>query len=194
LLPFHDPAHRFRSAPRIETERLVLRDFELSDLSYFESFFADEEASRYVGGPHGSEDAWRRMLAGSALWQLTGIGMWAVTRRDDATTIGHVGFFDFMRECDPPIIGEPEMGWIFAPAAHGQGLAREACEAILNWFEEHFGKHAIWALISPGNAPSMRLAAKLGFVRQPDGAYREKPETIWVRPARSSPVATSATA
>ena len=45
------------------------------------------------------------------------------------------------------------------------------------------GKTAIWALISPGNDPSMKLAEKLGFVRQPDGMYRERPQTIWLRPA-----------
>ena len=183
MLPFHDPAHRFRSAPSIETERLVLRGFVLSDLAYFVIFFAVADESRYVGGPNSSEDAWRRMLAGSALWQLTGIGMWAVTRRNDDTAIGHVGFFDFMRESDPSIIGEPEMGWILAPAAHGHGLAREACEAILKWFEGHFGKRAIWALIAPGNERSMKLAAKLGFVRQADGTYKDKAETFWRRPA-----------
>ena len=28
----------------------------------------------------------------------------------------------------------------------------------------------------------MKLAAKLGFVRQPDRNYRNKPETMWLRP------------
>jgi RimJ/RimL family protein N-acetyltransferase len=75
------------------------------------------------------------------------------------------------------------MGWILAPAAHGKGYAREACEAILGWFDEHFGKEPIWALISPGNDPSMKLASKLGFARQADGMYRDKPQTIWLRQA-----------
>jgi RimJ/RimL family protein N-acetyltransferase len=123
------------------------------------------------------------MLAGVGLWPLTGLGMWAVERREDGATIGHVGFFDFLRGSEPSIAGEPEMGWILAPAAHGKGYASEACEAILAWLEQHFGKNNIWALISPGNDPSMKLAEKLGFVRQADGTYREKPQTIWLRPA-----------
>jgi RimJ/RimL family protein N-acetyltransferase len=161
----------------------VLRGFELHDLDYFLSFFGDAEASQYVGGPSGREDAWRRMLAGAALWPLSGIGMWAVELRDGGSAIGHVGFFDFLRECKPSIVGQPEMGWIIAPAAHGKGYAGEACEAVLDWFDRAFGAQQIWALISPGNEPSMRLASKLGFVRQADGTYREKPETIWLRPA-----------
>ena len=162
---------------------MILRAFELRDLDYFLDFFADPEASCHVGGPSGREDSWRRMLAGAALWTLTGIGMWSIEKRDDGSTIGHLGFFDFLRESHPSIAGEPEMGWILAPVAHGKGLAREACDAVLAWFDQNFGKHRIWALISPGNDPSMKLARKLGFIRQADGTYRDKPQTIWLRPA-----------
>ena len=162
---------------------MLLRDFELRDLDYFLDFFSDPDASQHVGGPSGVEDTWRRMLAGAGLWTLTGIGMWAVAERGDGPAIGHIGFFDFLRGCEPSIAGQAEMGWILAPAAHGKGYAREACEAILGWFDEHFGKQPIWALISPGNDPSMKLASKLGFARQADGMYRDKPQTMWLRQA-----------
>jgi RimJ/RimL family protein N-acetyltransferase len=183
LLPFHDPKRRFRAAPTIETERLILRDFALADIDYFMAFFSDAQASEHVGGPSGTEDTWRRMLAGVGLWPLTGLGMWAVERREDGATIGHVGFFDFLRDSEPSIAGAPEMGWILAPVAHGKGYAKEACDAALAWFERNFGRHAMWALISPGNDPSMKLAEKLGFVRQADGMYRDRPQTIWLRSA-----------
>jgi RimJ/RimL family protein N-acetyltransferase len=162
---------------------LLLRDLELRDLEYFLSFFANEEASQHVGGPSGREDTWRRMLAGAGLWSLTGLGMWAVAERDGGPAVGHIGFFDFLRECEPSIEGQAEMGWIFAPAVHGNGYAREACEAILSWFDGQFGSQPVWALISPGNEPSMKLASRLGFVREADGLYRDKPQTFWLRPA-----------
>jgi len=183
MQPFHDPALRFTTAPRLETDRLILRGFELRDLDYFLTFFGDATASEHVGGLHGFEDTWRRMLTGSAIWALTGIGMWAIARRDDDRAIGHGGFFDFLRDSEPSIAGQVEMGWILAPEAQGQGLAREACEAMLSWFDANFGKHPLWALISPGNDPSMRLAERLGFVREADGIYRDKPQTFWLRPA-----------
>ena len=183
MQPFHDPHMRYRSAPRLETERLILRDFALGDLDYFLTFFGDLQASLHVGGPSGREDTWRRMLAGAGLWQILGVGMWAVERKDDGATIGHVGFFDFMRECEPPTVGQPEMGWILAPTAQGKGLAGEACAAILMWFDREFGRHGIHAMISPGNDASMTLAVKLGFVRQRDGTYRGTPQTMWLRGA-----------
>jgi RimJ/RimL family protein N-acetyltransferase len=132
------------------------------------------------------------MLAGAGLWPLTSLGMWTIAGRQDDLAIGHGGIFDFLRDSDPPLTGKAEMGWILAPEAQGKGYAREACDAMLDWFEEQHGRQDIWALISPGNDPSMKLARKLGFIRQPDGIYRGKPETFWLRPA--SPAATAATA
>ena len=167
----------------------MLRAFELRDLDYFFEFFGDAAASEHVGGPSNHEDTWRRMLAGAALWSLTGIGMWSIARRDDDRAIGHGGFFDFLRTCDPSLAGKVEMGWILAPEAQGQGLAREACDAMLAWFGQQFGAHDIWALISPGNEPSMKLARKLGFERQPDGVYRDQPQTYWLLPAATAAAA-----
>ena len=183
MQPFHDPELRYRSAPRLETERLVLRDLELHDLDYFRTIFRDEETTRYIGGVNDDENLWRKMMTGKAFWPLTGTGMWAAERKDDGTTVGHLGFFDFLRPIEPSISGEPEMGWIFAPAVHGQGLASEACQAALDWFNDVFGRREIYALISPGNVASMRLAERLGFRRKPDGVYRDQPQTMWVRPA-----------
>jgi len=167
----------------------VLRAFELRDLDYFFEFFGDAAASEHVGGPSNHEDTWRRMLAGAALWSLTGIGMWSIARREDDRAIGHGGFFDFLRTCEPPLSGKVEMGWILAAEAHGQGLASEACVAMLAWFGQQFGAHDIWALISPGNEPSMKLARKLGFERQPDGVYRDQPQTYWLLPAATAAAA-----
>jgi RimJ/RimL family protein N-acetyltransferase len=161
----------------------VLRPIELADLDYFLTFFADASASEHVGGPSSSEDTWRRMLAGTAFWPLTGLGIWAIAHREGETAIGHGGFFDFLRDCEPSIAGQVEMGWILSPACHGQGFAREACQAMLDWFDTSFGEHPIWALISPGNDASAKLAEKLGFIRQADGTYREKPQMFWLRQA-----------
>ncbi len=183
MRPFHDPELRHRSAPRLETERLILRDLELRDLDYFLGIFQDEEVTRHIGGLNDSENAWRKMMTGRAFWPLTGIGMWAVERKQDGATIGHLGFFDFLRPIEPSIAREPEMGWIFATEAQGQGFAIEACNAALDWFEANFGKLPIHALITPGNEASMKLAERLGFERQPDGKYRDGPQTMWRRPA-----------
>jgi RimJ/RimL family protein N-acetyltransferase len=179
--PFRDPSLRHSSAPRLETDRLVLRHVRADDIDYFAEAHADEEVSRHVGGPIGREDAWRRAMTGAGFWGVLGIGVWAIERRSDGRTIGHIGFFDFQRDIQPPIAGEPEMGWIFARAAQGQGYAREAGEAALAWFDATFRGISIPAIIDVDNTPSIRLAERLGFERQPDGIYRDKSIAIFRR-------------
>jgi RimJ/RimL family protein N-acetyltransferase len=37
------------------------------------------------------------------------------------------------------------------------------------------------AIISVANEPSMKLAQRLGYERQPDGVYRDEPISLWQR-------------
>jgi RimJ/RimL family protein N-acetyltransferase len=173
------------SAPRLETERLILREFTRADLDAHAAILGDAEVMRHISvEPLGREDAMRRIFMNVGQWVVQGMGTWAVDRKSDGKLVGHVGFFDFAREMQPNIEGEPEMGWIFDRSVHGQGIAREACEAALAWFESEIGPTEIPAIISLGNDPSMKLAERLGFVREPDGTYKNEPIAIFRRPAR----------
>jgi RimJ/RimL family protein N-acetyltransferase len=161
-----------------------LRHVRPSDVDYFAETHADEEVMRHVGGPVGREDAWRRALTGAGFWGVLGIGLWAVEHRSDGRTIGHVGFFDFQRDMDPSIAGEPEMGWIFRSDGQGKGFATEAGQAALSWFDAAIGAVSIPAIIDLDNSASMRLAERLGFERQADAVYRDKPISFFRRPAK----------
>jgi RimJ/RimL family protein N-acetyltransferase len=89
----------------------------------------------------------------------------------------------------PEISGEPEMGWIFDPSVHGQGIAFEACTAALAWADTNLDALSYPAIISLDNAPSIRLAERLGFDRLPDGVYKDEPIAVFRRPAKRSPAA-----
>jgi RimJ/RimL family protein N-acetyltransferase len=182
--PFRGAELANNIAPTIQTERLVLRHLRPSDIGYFAEAHGDEEIMRHLGGPISREDAWRRALTGAGFWSVLGIGLWAVERRSDERTIGHIGFFDFQRDMAPSIAGEPEMGWIFGREGQGQGFASEAGAAALDWFDRAIGRRSIPAIIDIENQPSMRLAERLGFERQPDGTYRDKLIAIFRRNPR----------
>ncbi len=95
-----------REAPRIETERLILREFRAGDLDAHAATLGDEEIMRHIGGkPLNREDSWRRLLMGIGMWSLVGIGPWAVERKSDCAMVGHCGFFQFHREMTPSILG-----------------------------------------------------------------------------------------
>lgn len=166
----------------LETERLVLRGFREDDLPDHAAILADPVVMKHFGGQgFGREDSFRRLLGGIGLWQLQGTGLLAVERKADGKLVGHVGLFDYHREIEPTIEGEPELGYIFAKEVHGQGIAREACEALLAWADRTLDAEQTVAIISIGNEPSIRLAQRLGYERQPDGIYREEPTSIWRR-------------
>jgi RimJ/RimL family protein N-acetyltransferase len=98
--------------------------------------------------------------------------------------VGHCGFFQLERDVMPLILGEPEMGWIFDRSVHGQGIAFEACSAALEWAEREIAADSYPAIIDLENAPSMRLAERLGFVRLDDGTYRDAPIAFYRRPGK----------
>jgi RimJ/RimL family protein N-acetyltransferase len=174
-----------REAPRIETERLILREFRTGDLDAHAATLGDEEIMRHIGGNSlNREDSWRRLLGGVGMWLLIGMGPWAVEQKSDGRMVGHCGFFQFERDMQPSITGEPEMGWIFDRSVHGQGIAYEACNAALMWAEEALAADSFPAIIDLENSPSMRLAERLGFVRQADAVYRDSPIALFRRPGR----------
>ncbi len=170
------------SAPVLETERLLLRGFREDDLDDHAAMLSDPIVMQHFGGHlFGREDSWRRLLGGVGLWQLQGTGLFAVERKSDGKLVGHAGLFDYHREMSPSIEGKPELGYIFAAEVHGQGIAREACDAVLDWADSTLDADEIVAIISPANQPSIKLAQRLGFERQPDGTYRGESTTLWRR-------------
>jgi RimJ/RimL family protein N-acetyltransferase len=86
------------------------------------------------------------------------------------------------------------MGWIFDRSVHGRGVASEACQAALRWADETIGAASYPAIIDLENVPSMKLAERLGFVRQPDGIYRNAPIAFYRRPGRLPAAAATPTA
>ena len=174
-----------REAPRIETERLTLRGFRAGDLDAHAATLGDHDVMRHIGGsPVNREDSWRRLLMGIGMWATIGIGPWAVELKSDGRMIGHCGFFQFIRDMQPLILGEPEMGWIFDRSVHGQGIAFEACQAALAWADEALKAQSYPAIIDFENTPSMKLAERLGFVRQDDAVYRGEGIAFFRRPGR----------
>jgi RimJ/RimL family protein N-acetyltransferase len=172
-------------APLLETERLTLRAFRTSDLDALARLWSDEAVIRFIGGQKLSrEDTWRRSLAACGQWPYTGWGYWVIELQNGGEIVGQAGFADFKRDMEPSLEGEPELGYVFAPAVHGKGIAQEACTAALEWADSNLSAPSYPAIISPENAPSIRLAERLGFVREPDAIYRGERIALFRRPAR----------
>jgi RimJ/RimL family protein N-acetyltransferase len=162
-----------REAPVLQTERLTLRPFRAADADAQAAMMADPDVMRHLGGhPLAREESWRKLLCGHAMWSLFGFGYWAVERREGGGMIGQIGFADFQRDMKPAIAGLPEMGWLFAREAGGQGYATEAASAGLAWIEAALRPPETVAIIDHANSGSIRVAEKCGFDAREDALYR----------------------
>ena len=170
------------AAPELETARLVLRPFRAGDADAQAAMMADAEVMRFIGGQALTrEDSWRKLLNGAGLWSLFGWGYWAVERRADGAMIGQIGFADFKRGMIPSIEDLPEMGWLFAAEASGQGFATEAGRAALDWIDSAHAPDEVAAIIDAANAASIRVAEKLGFGAREDARYKDAPILLFRR-------------
>lgn len=164
--------------PTIETERLRLRGHALPDFDASAAMWTDAGVTRFIGGkPSSREDSWRRFQTYVGHWALMGHGFWLIEEKASGRFLGEGGFGTFKREIEP-VFEAPEQGWALAPTAHGKGYALEAMNAAITWGEQHFGRRDFVCLIAPENAPSLRLAEKLGYREYARSAYRGEPSVL----------------
>jgi RimJ/RimL family protein N-acetyltransferase len=159
-----------------------LRNFRRDDLDAMAAMLGDATVALYLGGvPATREESWRKLMMAVGQWELLGFGYWAVETKADGKFVGQIGFGIFERDIFATFAELPEMGWIFSPAVHGQGIAFEAGEAAMKWLHASRGPTASWAIISPDNVASLKLAERLGFERQPDALYHDEPIAVVYR-------------
>ncbi len=153
-----------KPVPILETERLRMRGFAGDDFPFFRAMWADPEVTRFIGGkPKSVEQSWTTFLKMIGHWSVMGYGYWAVEEKSSGALIGEVGFVDYKRPIMPSLKGEPEIGWVLAPAGHGKGYATEAALAAVRWGDEYFDGARMSCIIDVGHDASIGVAEKCGF-------------------------------
>lgn len=183
--PIADPM-----VPVLKTARLTLRAHMVTDFEESLRLWTDEQVTRYVTGrPSTVEEVWSRLLRYAGHWQLMGYGYWAVTETEGGAFVGEVGFADFRRTIEPPISGMPEAGWIIRRDRQGLGYGAEAVAAAHRWADRVFQDGPTVCIIAPGNTPSFRIAARLGYRETARTHYRGDPTVMLLRerPAPGEP-------
>jgi RimJ/RimL family protein N-acetyltransferase len=156
------------SVPRLQTPRLLLREYRESDFDVFAAHCADPEAMVHWGVI--DRRSARRIFAGNmGEWMLRGAGWWAVELRASGTPVGAVGAF--FREGWSDI----ELGWNTFRAYWGQGIATEAATEVIRYAFEHRRERRVTALIDAPNTRSTRVATRLGMTFEKDVDFFGKP-------------------
>ena len=150
--------------PVLVTERLELWRPRIADRPLLEAMMEPAAVRQYLGAMEPSTpDVFTRLLRNAGSWSLYGYGTFMVRERGREEIVGNCGVFHSWRGLGEDFDDKPEAGWILAESAFGKGIAHEAMTAALDWFAREHGAREVVAMISPGNAPSLRLAGKLGF-------------------------------
>lgn len=166
----------------LTTARLTLSPPQASDFEDSAAMWSDPMVTRHIGGRTSTpEESWHRLLRARGLWAVLGYGYWAARETATGRYVGEIGFADFRRGIQPSIDGIPEMGWALASWAHGRGFATEAIAGALSWAKGQWGDAPVVCIIDPDNAPSLKLAYKMGFLEVARTTYREAPTVLLQR-------------
>jgi [ribosomal protein S5]-alanine N-acetyltransferase len=146
----------------LETERLLLRQFNMSDSEAMFHVFGDAEVMKFGDGIQTKE--WIQNWLVTCLeeyYPKWGFGPYAVVKRINQEVVGYCGLFFF-----PDINGQPEVeiGYRLARANWGCGYATEAALAVRDYAFNSLGLKRLIAMIDPQNTASLRVARKLGMV------------------------------
>ncbi|WP_221892892.1 GNAT family N-acetyltransferase [Parasphingopyxis marina] len=169
-------------APRIETERLILREFRREDFDAFCAMLADPGVTRFMGGVLDRVAAWDKFARVPGYWVLLGFGFWMIEEKASGRILGNLGFSLFERDIQPALPDIPEGGWVFDRAAHGKGFASEALAAALAWGDANLPNRGYCCIIAPENTASLELAKKFGFAETGRASMRGAETVVLERP------------
>ncbi len=161
--------------PVIETRRLVLRGPEPEDYPSFKATFASYR-SRYMGGPLNAYETWMLYAAEIGHWQIRGFGMWMIHDRATDATYGMAGGWF------PALWPEREIAWFIWPDVAGRGIALEAVDAARRHYYEAQGWDGAVSYLDPYDLDSVRLAERLGAVKDREATTIDKDDVVYRHP------------
>jgi len=143
----------------LETERLFLREFKVSDGQHFYSLNLDKEVLKYTGDHsfNNVKEA-EEFLSKYHHYKKYGYGRWAVIRKQDDAFLGWCGL-----KCTPST-NEVDIGFRFLKNHWNKGYATEAAEACLDIGFEKFKITCIVGRAMKKNKPSIKVLEKIGLV------------------------------
>lgn len=142
---------------KIETKRLILREFDEKDLDALYAFGSSKNVGPMAGwAPYESKKEAKAMLRA---FRMT-TEVWAIALRENDEFIGNIGlYFDEKRSVDDVRM----LGYALREEFWGNGFAGEAAEAVIAYGFDKMKLDLISAYVYPENERSKRLLEKLGF-------------------------------
>ena len=158
----------FTPFPILETDRLILRRVDNTDVNEIFSMRSNAETMKYIPRPlvTNNEEALEHIaLLDSGIEKNEAIN-WAITFKGENKLLGIIGFYRTKFEDF-----RSEIGYMLLSENHGKGIASEAVERALDYGFNKMNLHSIEAVIDPRNNASERVLQKNGFLKE--GHFKE---------------------
>ncbi|HEY7045944.1 MAG TPA: GNAT family N-acetyltransferase [Jatrophihabitantaceae bacterium] len=149
-------------APRLTTDRLVLRPWTVDDAPAALEVYGAAEVARWLVPTMdrvGDESAMRLVLqqwVAEDSRMVDPAGRWAIERADDGSLVGGATLLPL------PPDDEYEVGWQLRPDAWGNGYATESGRALARWAFEQ-GIEQVIAVVRPPNSRAVAMVRRIGM-------------------------------
>jgi len=162
-----------RSSIILETERLILRRQQVSNITPLVDLWTDPEVTRYMGSPRDRDWIQSAFEETAQSPYAEQFDLWPVIEKETDRVVGDCGLLE--KEVEGK--SEIELVYVLTPSAWGKGYATEMAQAIKRFAFEAMDVKRLIALIEPENEASERVAIKVGMhlekeVIRPGGAQR----------------------
>ncbi|KTD25721.1 acetyltransferase [Legionella lansingensis] len=145
----------------LSTERIVIREWQDSDLLPFALMNADSKVMKYFPARLTEQETRAMVERIQAHIQRHGFGLWAAELKATKEFIGFIGLNvpSFTAHFTPCV----EIGWRLARSFWGQGLATEGGKAVLDYAFDKLHVQEIVSFTSERNKRSQRVMQKIGL-------------------------------
>ncbi|WP_299623394.1 GNAT family N-acetyltransferase [uncultured Tenacibaculum sp.] len=145
---------------RLESERLIIKDAEVSEAPFYFELFNDPDWIKYIHDKglksvEATEAYLNDILAKNA--KLNGLGFFSVLLKETNEFIGMTSAIQREK------LDFVDVGYGFLPKGRGKGYASEATLLMIDYIKEKFKQEKVLAFTVPGNEKSQQLLERLGF-------------------------------
>lgn len=159
-----------------QTDRLVLRKTEETDVQAIMEIFSDPLAMQYYPRTRSRDEAASWILRMQESYRLYGVGLWTVELRHSGEVIGQCGIVPQRIHDD---IQEWEIGYLFLRRHWRHGYASEAARGCRDYgFENLHASHLV-SIINPDNTPSIRVAQRMGMKQREITTWRQMSVAVY---------------
>ncbi|MBC8229543.1 GNAT family N-acetyltransferase [bacterium] len=157
----------------METERLVIRNFDVDDWHELQEMITQYQSSDYAVYDHEWPTSTEK-IKGIVEWFAGGDSYLAVCLKNTRKLIGYIALNQGKKEdCL-----EFNLGYCFNFDYHGKGYATESCRALVEYAFNQLGADRIVTGTAAANYPSCLLLKRLGMRKTGEntGSFRKTPD------------------